>query len=278
MVTFPNCKINIGLHVLNKREDGYHNLETVFYPVNITDVVEMIPNHDPQTNNKAVVFTQSGLIVDLPDEKNICVRAYNLLKDDFPILPSVKLHLHKNIPMGAGLGGGSANAAFLLQMINESFGLHISQDDLIQYGLRLGSDCPFFLLNKPAFATGRGEKLNEIQLDLSSYQLLIVNPGVHINTAWAFGQLDLGKLRDYDLKNAITDPINTWKDNIFNDFEIPVFNAYPEISALKKKMYDNGAVFASMSGSGSSVFGIFDKNIQISTGLFTDNFVKIIPL
>ena len=185
MIVFPNCKINLGLHILGKREDGFHNLETVFYPLLFRDALELIP----ATNNTTEIeFTGSGLAVDGNVSDNLCVKAYYLLKKNFPQLPLVKIHLHKAIPMGAGLGGGSADAAFMLKLLNEKFNLNISTPQLLNYALELGSDCPFFIINKPCIATGRGEILEEIEVDLSAYKIVLINPGIHINTGWAFSQ------------------------------------------------------------------------------------------
>ena len=186
MVSFPNCKINLGLHILGKREDGFHNLETVFYPVALKDAVELIPN----TNNATdIEFTGTGLVIDGNAADNLCVKAYRLVKKDFPQLPAVKVHLHKAIPMGAGLGGGSADAAFMLKLLNDKFKLNLSTAQLLNFALQLGSDCPFFIINKPSIATGRGEILEEIAIDLSAYKMVLINPGIHVNTGWAFSKL-----------------------------------------------------------------------------------------
>lgn len=249
MITFPNGKINIGLQVTGKRHDGFHDLQTIFYPISIKDVLEIIDS--PILN-----FSSGGLHIDA--SQNLCVQAYNLLKKDFQI-PPVHIHLHKLIPVGAGLGGGSADATSCLQLLNEKCKLDLTTMQLNNYALALGSDCPFFLLNKPCYATGRGEKLEEIALDLSSYKILLVHPGIHINTGWAFSQLNINT-NFSDLKKNVSQPVTKWKENILNDFEKPVFTAYPAIEALKNEMYQHGALYAAMSGSGSSVFGIFTKD------------------
>jgi 4-diphosphocytidyl-2-C-methyl-D-erythritol kinase len=258
MIKFPNCKINIGLNILSKRADGYHNLQTVFYPVSLKDVLEIIENNGEK---KHIGFSSSGFIIDGNTENNLCVKAARLLQKDFPQLPDLKIHLHKNIPMGAGLGGGSADAAYTLLMINEKFNLNLSREQLIGYALRLGSDCPFFIINQPCFATGRGEIMEAVQLNLSSYKILIVNPGIHVNTGAAFSSLVLSGTKN-DLKQMLSAPIENWKDNIINDFENPVFTLYPEIAAIKQILYNNAAVYASMSGSGSTVYGIFPREHQ----------------
>ena len=278
MIVFPNCKINLGLHILNKREDGYHNLETVFYPVQLRDALEVVrrddgrqmtddTHHSPLSTH--ISFSSTGLTITGDEANNLCIKAYHLLKKDFPALPPVQMHLHKAIPMGAGLGGGSADGAFALKLLNEKFQLGLSTQQLIDYALQLGSDCPFFIVNKPCYATGRGEKLETVELDLSAYHFAIVNPGIHVNTGWAFAQLNSnGSGRSFDSsqdehpdpKSIIQQPIETWKDQLINDFEEPVSKAHPEIATIKQQLYDAGAVYASMTGSGSTVFGIFEEN------------------
>ncbi len=255
MVLFPNCKINIGLNILAKRSDGYHDLQTIFYPAAVKDAVEIIASDDSSTE---IIFTGSGIPIHGTQENNLCVKAYRLLKKDYPHLPAVKMHLHKTIPMGAGLGGGSADAAFTLQLLNTKFSLGLSPQQLLPYALQLGSDCPFFIINKPCYASGRGEILEPLQLDLSAYALLIVNPGIHISTSLAFSNITIAANKK-DLRQLIAKPIQEWKDTIINDFEKPVFEAWPQIAAIKTALYTSGAIYAGMSGSGSSVFGIFKK-------------------
>lgn len=285
MIVFPNCKINLGLQILNKREDGYHNLATIFYPIGWKDIVEVVRRDDGrQTTNDSnepnsrltthdISFTSSGLAVAGDPQKNLCIKAYNLLKKDFPSLPPVHMHLHKTIPMGAGLGGGSADGAFTLKLLNEKFQLGLSTQQLIDYALQLGSDCPFFILNKPVYATGRGEIMKPVNLDLSAYQFVIVNPGIHVNTGWAFAQLQLNDAIRPDLRTIVQQPISTWKAQLINDFEAPVCKAHPEIAAVKQQLYDAGALYASMTGSGSTVFGVFEKkeNIKLS---FSKNYTN----
>jgi 4-diphosphocytidyl-2-C-methyl-D-erythritol kinase len=270
MVNFPNCKINLGLNIIGKRADGYHDLETLFYPIAIKDVLEIIEADKTE-------FTISGNEIDVPIKENICIQAYQLLKNRFPDLPAAKIHLHKIIPSGAGLGGGSADASFALKLLNEKFQLNLTIQKLIEYALELGSDCPFFILNKPCLATGRGEQLEEIDLDLSDYKIVIVNPGIHINTAWAFTELS-GRLQRSDhyktIKHIIQQPIETWKTELKNDFEVPVFNKYPEIKSIKETLYNNGAIYAAMSGSGSTVFGIFKKKTEVLLSFPKNYFVK----
>ena len=269
MITFPNAKINIGLNILSRRADGYHNLQTVFYPVAVKDALEII---DTPEQDARVEFSSSGLVINGNQEDNLCIKAYHLLQRDFPQIKPVKVHLHKAIPMGAGMGGGSADAAFMLQLLNHKFQLGLSVAELVQYAGQLGSDCPFFILNKPCFATGRGEIMEPIQLDLSAYKILIVNPGVHINTGMAFSKINAGE-HDTDLKKWIMQPVALWKNYIINDFERPVFDQYPEIAAIKDELYKNGALYASMTGSGSTVYGIFEADNQLSVN-FTPGYFR----
>lgn len=257
MIVFPNCKINLGLTVIRKRNDGYHDLETVFYPVPLTEVLEVIP----VSAEEGVTLFTTGLPVGGDPDNNLCVKAYRLLKNDFPHLPAVHLYLHKAIPIGAGLGGGSADGAFTLKLLNQQYKLGLTSGQLTNYALQLGSDCPFFMLNKPCYATGRGEIMEEIPVDLSGYAMLLVNPGIHINTAWAFSVLSPVKAAEPQrLKDIIAQPVNAWKAALVNDFEAPVFSQYPQLRQLKERLYRQGALYAGMSGSGSTVFGLFEKN------------------
>jgi 4-diphosphocytidyl-2-C-methyl-D-erythritol kinase len=274
MLLFPNCKINLGLHILNKREDGFHNLETVFYPLGLKDALEIIPTANANT---AVTFTATGLLVDAKEEDNICIKAYHLLKKDFKELPAIQMHLHKAIPMGAGLGGGSADGAFTLSLLNKKFNLGLSTPQLINYALQLGSDCPFFIINKTCYATSRGELLEEVDISLSKYKIAIVNPGIHVNTGWAFSQITPA-LPKKSIKEIIAQPIASWKNELTNDFEIPVFATHPQIKNIKLALYEQGAIYAAMSGSGSTVFGIFDKEIVLQQFVDKGYFTKIIGL
>ncbi len=272
MLTFPNCKINLGLNILRKREDGFHDIETIFYPVQLLDALEVIQSAN---DNTGLEFNCTGWAIEGKDEDNLCVKAYRLLKKDHPQLPAIKMHLHKAIPLGAGLGGGSGDATFLLKLLDEKFSLSISTDQLRNYALQLGSDCPFFLLNKACFAGGRGELLEELNISLSAYKIVLVNPGIHINTGWAFSQL-APSFPQKNIKTTIQQPVETWKTELVNDFEVPVFASYPEIKHIKEELYRQGAVYAAMSGSGSTVFGLF-RSIPPAL-LFADKnyFIKII--
>jgi 4-diphosphocytidyl-2-C-methyl-D-erythritol kinase len=231
LILFPNCKINLGLYILQKREDGFHNLETVFYPLALQDALEIIQNPSPTTD---IEFSSTGLTVEGHLSDNICVKAYHVLKNDFPQLPAIKMHLHKAIPMGAGMGGGSADGAFTLILLNQKFNLGIDEQLLIDYALQLGSDCPFFIKNTPSYANGRGERLESIQLDLSSYKFVIVNPEIHINTGWAFSQITPASGRR-SLKEIIQQPIENWKESLKNDFEEAVFQHHPSASSCYKR-------------------------------------------
>ncbi|HZI53109.1 MAG TPA: 4-(cytidine 5'-diphospho)-2-C-methyl-D-erythritol kinase [Chitinophagaceae bacterium] len=269
MIVFPNCKINLGLRILRKRTDGYHDLETVFYPLPFTDILEILESTD---NNSKLSFSTTGLPVE-SNLNNLCVKSFEMLKKDFPQLPGAIMHLHKVIPLGGGLGGGSADAAFTLKLMNEKFNLGLSTEELINYALQIGSDCPFFIINKPAYATGRGELLEEVQLDLSAFKFIIVNPGITVSTSSAFGGIE-SSLPQKSVREIIQQPMITWKRELENDFEKSIFNQYPEIGVIKNKLYDNGALYASMSGSGSTVYGIYDKEINVDIDFPSHYFIK----
>ncbi len=251
MIVFPNCKINLGLHIIGKRNDGYHYLETVFYPLPFTDMLEAIS----ADNFK---FTTSGVPIESEPANNLCLKALHLLQKDFPQCTGLKLHLHKAIPIGAGLGGGSADAAFTLVLMNRKFNLGLTTEKLLDYALQLGSDCPFFIINQPCFASGRGEFLQKINLSLEDYSFLVVNPGITVSTTRAYSQLKPSTPAE-SIKQLIQQPPETWKNILLNDFEKPVFEAHSEIRSIKETLYHSGAIYASMSGSGSTVFGMFRK-------------------
>lgn len=274
MISFPNCKINLGLDVTGKRPDGFHNLETIFYPLPVYDVLEIITASD---NNNEVSFTASGMHIDGDWENNLCVKAYRLLKKDFSDLAPIQMHLHKIIPIGAGLGGGSADGAFALKMLNQIFNLQLTGGQLVHYAATLGSDCPFFTSNNPCFATGRGEIMEPVQPVLAGYQLILINPGIHINTAHAFSRITPMQ-PSHSVKEIIQLPVIEWKGKLKNDFEMPVFNQYPEIASLRDQLYNTGALYASMSGSGSSVYGIFEKGKKIAHSFPERYFSKEISL
>ena len=272
MIVFPNCKINLGLSILRKRSNGFHDLETVFYPLPLTDILEIIENRHPELS-RDMPFTISGFSMPDAPGSNLCANAYKLLKKDFPKLPFIQMHLRKTIPLGAGLGGGSADAAFTLKLLNEKFGLHLSDRRLMDYALQLGSDCPFFILNKPCFATGSGELLEEINIDLSAYKFIIVNPGIHIHTGDAFTKIKPAT-PEKSIKDIIFTPVENWKNKLRNDFEKLVFSQHREIADIKDQLYGGGAAYASMSGSGSTVYGIFPKQKQLNLSFPDHYFVK----
>lgn len=252
MVCFPNCKLNIGLYITSKRADGYHNLETIFYPVKgMKDVLEVVP-----AETTAIALHGKTVAGDMHD--NLVWKAYQLLKQDFPNLPALSIHLLKNIPMGAGMGGGSADGAFMIRLLNDYCVLALTNEAMISYALQLGSDCPFFIENTPQYATGRGEVMQPVSIDLSAYSIQLICPQVHVSTAAAFKMIT-PKPAPFDLQKLPELPIEQWKDLVSNDFEAPVFAQHPELAAIKEQLYAQGAIYAAMSGSGSTVYGIFAK-------------------
>ena len=253
MVSFPGSKLNLGLHILAKRKDGYHDIETCFYPIPWTDVLEFQPS-------AKWAFECTGLHIAGKLSDNLCVKAYELLNKDFS-LPGVQGHLHKIVPMGAGLGGGSADAAHTLRILNQLFELHLSANQLAGYANRLGSDCPHFLKDMATVGRGRGEILEPIDLTLKGYFLVVVTPEVHVSTAEAYAGI-VPQVPPENLDSLLRLPIHQWRDRLTNHFESTVFRRYPELEQLKKSLYDIGAVYASLSGSGSSLFGIFTKEIS----------------
>jgi 4-diphosphocytidyl-2-C-methyl-D-erythritol kinase len=254
MLVFPGCKINIGLRITGRRPDGYHNLETIFYPVPVHDVLEVLPHRQGHTDE----WTQTGLSIAGDPAHNLCLRAVQLLRQALPAgsIPPLRMHLHKAIPMGAGLGGGSADGAYMLRLLNEQFALALPQQQLLELALELGSDCPFFILNQPCFAWGRGELMEPVAVALTGYQLLLVNPGIHVGTGWAFGQLTPAPPAT-SLAELVQLPVAEWHHHIFNDFEAPVAAAHPAVGQLIATLYQHGAAYAAMSGSGSTCYGLF---------------------
>ncbi|MFV0364962.1 MAG: 4-(cytidine 5'-diphospho)-2-C-methyl-D-erythritol kinase [Mangrovibacterium sp.] len=248
MIYFPHAKINLGLLVTAKRPDGYHDIETVFYPVAMQDILEFVEAEEFQ-------FSLSGMKLDGNAEDNLVVKAYRLLEADYK-LPTLHIHLHKNIPSGAGLGGGSADAAFLLSALNEHYKLGISVEKLKGYALQLGSDCPFFIEPTPALAKGRGELLQSVEVDLTAYHLVVVKPPIHVSTGKAYGFMQPQEPEE-SLANLMQLPVQEWQGKVCNQFEDYVFQAHPEVASIKEQLYRAGAHFALMSGSGSAVFGLF---------------------
>lgn len=261
MIAFPNCKINLGLNIIRKRADGYHDLETVFYPLPFSDILEIVEDRSAH-GNTGVRFTQTGNALPGPSATNLCIQAYDLLKTRFTDLPPVFLHLHKAIPAGAGLGGGSADASFTLKMLNTIFKLGLTEEELLILSLKLGSDCPFFIVNQPSFATALGEKLEPCAISLKDFRLLLVYPGIHVDTARAFAHIRPSH-PEHAIKDLIQEPVETWRETIYNDFEPVIARQHKEISELKAILYRSGALYASMTGSGSSVYGIFRKDRPI---------------
>ncbi len=257
MIAFPPCKINLGLNIISKRPDGFHELDTCFYPVPWTDILEIIPA-------KELAFTSSGSDIPGNPDDNLCLKAYHLLKADFDISP-VKIHLHKIIPIGAGLGGGSSDAAYTLRLLNEIFNLSLSVEQLKKYASKLGSDCAFFIQDKPMHGSGKGEILTEIDIRLNGFYLLIIKPTMHVSTQEAYSGIT-PRLPHIKVSEIVKQPLSSWKDSLKNDFEESIFKKYPAIAEIKTKLYLNGAIYASMSGSGSSVFAIFEKPVELRNG------------
>jgi len=255
MLVFPNCKINVGLLVKAKRPDGYHNIETVFYPVQWTDALEMVPSNEFK-------FEQEGLHIPGDPDNNIIIQAYQLLKKQYDISP-VHCILQKHIPVGAGLGGGSANAAFAIKALNDLFELNLSNKELKKLVSQLGADCSFFIDNQPLFASGIGDQFEEIDLSLKDKQIIVVYPRSAINTAWAYTQLKFDQKELPSPKQVVKQPIEEWKEQLRNDFEREVVKVLPAVKSTKNAYYEAGALYASMSGSGSSIYGIFEEDIDL---------------
>jgi len=253
MLVFPKAKINLGLRITGKRTDGYHDIETVFYPVGLCDALELVPDHESQVDRLTVTGTRlTGRI-----EDNIVLGAVRTLRRDHPV-PFLNIHLHKIIPAGAGLGGGSSDAAFMLRALNKMFSLSIGTDELKAIAAGLGSDCPFFIECRPAFASGRGEILSPVDNILDGFYAVLLNPGISVSTKEAYENCQPAR-PERSLRELIEIPVSEWKDLIVNDFERTVFIAHPEIKAIKQALYNSGAVYSSMSGSGSTVYGIFEE-------------------
>jgi len=255
MILFPNAKINIGLNIVRKRSDGFHNIETIFYPIGLSDILEI-------NQAESMRFQNTGIPVENRNpENNLCYKAYQVLKADFNLNP-VSIHLHKIIPFGAGVGGGSADASFTLKMLRTLNNLNLNDQQLFKYAEKIGSDCAFFLLNKPAFATEKGNSLTSICLDLKGYFLVLIHPRIHISTAKAYSNITPEKPRK-SLQDLIKTPIENWKETVVNDFEKTVFAIEPELKNIKEELYNQGAVYASMSGSGSAIYGIFKNRVDL---------------
>ena len=250
MIIFPSAKINIGLDILKKREDSYHNISSIFYPISsLTDILEI-------TESRYFSFNTSGIVI--PEGENLCEKAFQLLKKDFSF-PNIHIHLHKQIPIGAGLGGGSSDAAFTLKGINKLFNLNIHFNKLKEYALQLGADCPFFIDNTPKYVEGIGNKMTSIKLDLSNFEIKLINSEIHIPTKEAYSNV-IPSVPEYNILESIEKPINDWKYTIKNDFEMSIFKKFPKLKGIKQYLYNEGALYASMTGSGSSIYGIFVRS------------------
>lgn len=269
MTLYPNCKINLGLNIVGKRLDGYHNLETVFYPIGLHDELEISIIEDSEPNCK---LTIEGIEIAGSTSDNLIVRAYNLLASEYT-LPAVKVLLHKNIPTGAGLGGGSSDAAFMLKGMNELAKLSLTDAELEGYAARLGADCAFFVKGSPTFATGIGNEFHPIDISpLTGKTLVLVKPNVFVSTKDAYS-LVRPVVPVHTLTDLLLKPVETWQETVVNDFEASVFPKFPDIETVKQQLLDLGAVYAAMSGSGASVFGIFDSEPDIPSTLFADMFI-----
>lgn len=260
MLCFPNAKINLGLNIIERRPDNFHNIATVFCPISLSDILEIIRT---ENNPNKVELKITGMQISGDSESNLCVKAYHLLDKEFD-LPPITIYLHKLVPMGAGFGGGSSNGAFTLTLLNQLFELGLADDQLAGYAEQLGSDCAFFIHNKPAFGTGKGNVLTDIQLDLSGKYLVLVKPDIFISTAEAYAGVKPVKLTQ-SIPELLEHPITDWKQLVINDFEESIFLRHPEIKIIKNDLYKRGALYASMTGSGSAVFGIFDDEVKLKT-------------
>jgi 4-diphosphocytidyl-2-C-methyl-D-erythritol kinase len=277
MITFPDCKINLGLNVVERRPDGYHNLETVFYPVPITDALEVQAMDELFPSAVDCDLKVTNLVIEGDEQRNLVVRAYQLLKQDFPQLPRVHVHLYKNIPTQAGMGGGSSDCAFMLSLLNEQFALGLSKQQLIGYAARLGADCAFFILNEPAYAEGIGERLQPVDLRLQGMYLDVVRPDIPVSTKEAFSLIKPQRPAK-NCRDIVMQPVETWREELKNDFEQGVFALHPEIALIKQQLYEQGAVYAAMSGSRSAVFGLFREPQADFSSRFPSMFTAFMPL
>ncbi len=258
MICFPTAKINLGLHILNKRSNGFHNIETVMFPIQWNDALEVIESNNTSNDFELQV---SGISIDGALQDNLLYKTFLKIKA-LKSIPNITVYLHKNIPMGAGLGGGSANVGFFINLLNTKFKLQLSNTEKETIAASIGSDCAFFIYNKPTLCTGKGNLLTPINIDLTGYYIYVVYPNIHSNTALAYKNCTINSSAA-SLQHILDQPMNTWKHSLINDFEPGIFKAYPIIEQIKNTMYDNGALYASLSGSGSSVYGIYETNPNI---------------
>lgn len=250
MIVFPNAKINLGLRIISKRHDGYHDLESYMVPIGLTDVLEIVPSEN------GFSFSSSGLSIDGDEDQNLCVKAFRLLQRTYDI-PDVNIHLHKLIPMGSGLGGGSSDGAFTLSLLRKLFNLKFCNAELETLAAMLGSDCPFFIVNKAQLISGKGTPTHKF-IRLPSYHVVVVIPPVSVSTSWAYSQIKPSGI-PMPTADVLLDNVDKWPELLFNDFEEPIFNQYPILAEVKQKLYNEGAFYASMSGSGSAVYGLFKE-------------------
>ena len=277
MITFPIAKINLGLNVVEKRSDGYHNLQTVFYPVPIQDALEVQVMDEGFPSDVDCDLKTTNIPIEGDEQRNLVVRAYQLLKGDFPTLPRIHTHLWKGIPTQAGMGGGSSDCAYMIRLLNDLFALGLSDEQMIGFAARLGADCPFFIVSRPCYAEGIGERLQPVSLDLSGWHIGIVRPDIPVPTKEAFSRIR----PHYPAKNCrevVLQPVDTWKNDLVNDFEESVFALHPEIGQVKEQLYNMGATYAAMSGSGSALFGLFQERPDMLRQTFPNMFTFVAQL
>ncbi len=276
MMRFPIAKVNLGLNVVERRPDGYHNLQTVFYPVPIKDALEVFPMEEDFPSEVDCDIKVTNIHVEGDEQRNLVVRAYHLLKQDFPALPRLHAHLYKGIPTQAGMGGGSSDASAMLLLLNEQFQLGLTEQQLIDYAVKLGADCPIFIMNRPAYAEGIGEQLTPINLDLKGWYMAVVRPDIPVATKEAYARI-IPQMPQKCCREIVLQPLETWKKELVNDFEASVFPVHTELADIKEKLYQLGAVYAAMSGSGSALFGLFREHIDLKEH-FPDMFTACLRL
>ena len=277
MITKPIAKINLGLNVVEKRSDGYHNLETVFYPVQIEDALEVYPMDPEFPSEYDCDLKVTNITIDGDEQRNLVIRAYKLLKADFPTLPRIHAHLYKGIPTQAGMGGGSSDCGFMITLLNDMFQLGLTDQQMIDYAARLGADCAFFILNRPCYAEGIGEKLQPIDLDLKGWYLSLVRPDIPVSTREAFALIK-PHYPEVNCREVVKQPVESWRDTLVNDFEGSVFAVHPELGAVKDRLYDLGATYAAMSGSGSTLFALSRQPLNLDEFNSEGTFRKTIYL